>query len=431
MNAVFALWRTLCAAMVLTVPATVEAQRDRAIPPELFGMHMNMGQIRSDYQWPIIPFYSWRLIHARTVWSSLESAPGTWQWEVLDWAVSDALAHRVQPLITLGHVPAWAARRKAGAPEPREGHGAFPPADLQAWRRYVTTVAERYRGKVHWYELWNEPHFSETDKPDFGFSADDMVALARVTREALRAVDPALRLVSFSPSGAERGVRRIELFLQRGGGAFVDAIGFHFYTSPPSPEAIPALAARLREAAVRHGVGGLPIWDTESGFMTEDPAHGLRAGPIDRIDRRVTEAEAADLVPRQLLMLLHAGVERHYHYGWAFKGFELAAESGRRANAAGQAWSTAHRWLAGQRFGGCRMAPPATWRCTLRRARDGVEAEVAWSAAGPVQMAVPAGWRHAETVAGVTRALPPGQALVLDGSPVLLKSDAAAWPASP
>jgi hypothetical protein len=130
-------------------------------------------------------------------------------------------------------------------------------------------------------------------------------------------------------------------------------------------------------------------------------------------------------------MLLHAGIERHYHYGWAFKGYELAADGGRRANAAGRAWLTAHRWLAGQRFGGCRMAPPATWRCTLRRAGDGAEAEVAWSAAGPVTLPAPGRWRHLESIGGQVRALAPNHALVLDGTPVLLKLDASPWPTPP
>lgn len=412
------------------VAAQPAAPSIRTVEPVFFGMHMNMGGVRSDYVWPRIPFGSWRLIHANTVWSHLEPAPGRWQWDVLDLAVADALERGVEPLLTLGYAPDWAARRKPGAPTPHEGHAAFPPAELAVWRRYVTAVAERYRGKVRWFELWNEPHFSETDKVDYGFSVNDMVALAREARAALRAVDAGNRLVSFSPPGAERGIRRLELFFERGGGAHVDAIGFHFYTTPPSPEAILPLANRLRAVADKHGLSALPIWNTEAGYQTEDPDHGIVPGRINRQgDRYLGQAEAAAFVPRTLLMALQAGIERYYYYGWALKGYQLAVDRGRAPSAAGLAYATSHRWLLGMRFRGCRQPEPTQWRCLIERPADGRSAEVVWSLADePVRL--PAGdARFAETVYGETRPLTADERV--GGSPLLLKRDAARWSATP
>ncbi|WP_341893192.1 hypothetical protein [Variovorax sp. YR752] len=404
----------------------------RLIDPLFFGMHMNMGAVRAGYDWPHIPFGTWRLIHANTIWARLEPAPGQWQWEVLDRAVADALAHGVEPLLTLGHAPDWAAKRKPGAPIPHEGHAAFPPADLIVWRRYVTAVAERYRGKVRWYELWNEPHFTETDKVDYGFSVNDMVALAREARSALRTVDAGNRLVSFSPPGAERGIRRLELFFEGGGGAHIDAIGFHFYTTPPSPEAVLTLAGRLRAVAARHGLAALPIWNTEAGYQTEDPEHGIAPGRINRQgDRYLSQAEAAAFVPRTLLMALQGGIERYYYYGWALKGYQLATDRGRVPSAAGLAYATSHRWLLGMRFRGCRQPGPMVWRCAIERPSDGQAAEVVWSVSDD-KLRVPAGEaRFAETVYGETQPLVDGEPLAVGGSPLLLKRHATRWSLTP
>jgi Cellulase (glycosyl hydrolase family 5) len=393
---------------------------------------MNMGTVRADYGWPRVPFGTWRLIHANTVWSRLEPAAGQWQWDVLDRAVADAQARGVEPLLTLGYTPDWAARRKPGAPTPHEGQALTPPADLATWRRYVSTVAERYRGRVRWFELWNEPHFSETDKVDHGFSVNDMVALAREARSALRAVDAGNRLVSFSPPGAEHGIRRLELFFERGGGAHIDAIGFHFYTTPPSPEAVLPLARRLRAVADRHGLQALPIWNTEAGYQTEDPEHGIAAGRINRHgDRYLTQSEAAAFVPRTLLMALQGGIERYYYYGWALKGYQLAADRGRVPSAAGLAYATSHRWLLGMRFHGCRQPAPTVWRCVVERPADGQSAEVVWSLTDEETGVAPGDARFAETIYGETRPLGAGEQPTAGIAPLLLKRTAARWSLTP
>lgn len=416
-------------AMLLPLLAGTAAA-DTLVTPAFFGMHMNMGKVRADYGWPAVPFGSWRLIHADTVWDRLEPTPGQWQWEVLDRAVADAQARGVEPLLTLGYTPDWAARRKTGAPSPREGQAAFPPADLAHWHRYVTAVATRYRGKIRWFELWNEPHFTETDKIDYGFSVDDMVALARTAHAALRAVDGGNRLVSFSPPGADRGIRRLELFFERGGGRHVDAIGFHFYTTPPSPETVLSLARRLRAVADRHGLAALPIWNTEAGYQTEDPEHGIRPGRINRQgDRYLTQAEAAAFVPRSLLMALQGGVDRYYYYGWALKGYQLSTDRGRARSAAGMAWATSHRWLLGMHFRGCKQPEQSVWRCLLVRPADGQSAEVVWSVSDE-GTSLPAGEaRFSESIHGETQAI--GARLHVDGAPVLLKHSAARWSSTP
>lgn len=418
-----------CAAALALIAGLVQAQVDTPVPPEFFGLHMNMGAARrAEYGWPAIEFGSWRLIHPSTTWAGLEPARGQWRWEALDRAVADAQAHGVEPLLTLGFTPDWAARRKAFAPTPHEGHAAFAPRELDDWRRYVSAVAQRYRGRIRWYELWNEPHFSETDRIDYGFGVDDMVQLARVAREALRAVDPANRLVSFSPPGAQRGIRRLELFFERGGGAFVDAVGFHFYTTPPAPEAIATLTAQLRAVMRAHGLARLPIWNTEAGYMTEDAEHGIAPGPVNRHgDRWLRLDEAAAYTARSLIVARDAGLARWYGYAWAVRGYQLSRDAGRAASPAGEAWATTRRWLLGRRLQPCTRPAPALWRCTLVRPEDGATAELVWRSDDRPQAvdAGAAGW--VETLQGETLPVGPGRQVSIGAAPLLLKRTPQPW----
>ena len=58
--------------------------------------------------------------------------------------------------------------------------------DLDAWRTYVRTMAERYRGRIRYWEVWNEPDLSGFNK----MSLDEYVALQKATYEEVKKVAP-------------------------------------------------------------------------------------------------------------------------------------------------------------------------------------------------------------------------------------------------
>ena len=113
--------------------------------------------------WPAVGFGTLRLWDdlQGTTWAELEPAKGVWNWALLDNFVEAAEEHGVSDiLLTLGQTPGWASSSpdtasglfvlSAGAPA--------PPADIQDWRDYVTAVAQRYKGRIRYYEIWNEPN---------------------------------------------------------------------------------------------------------------------------------------------------------------------------------------------------------------------------------------------------------------------------------
>ena len=116
--------------------------------------------------WPAVGFGTLRLWYGAqgTTWYELEPAKGVWNWGLLDNLVEAAEEHGVSDiLLTLGQSPGWASSspdtvgpyfgligQPAGA--------TAPPADIQDWRDYVTAVAQRYKGRIRYYEIWNEPN---------------------------------------------------------------------------------------------------------------------------------------------------------------------------------------------------------------------------------------------------------------------------------
>jgi hypothetical protein len=129
----------------------------------------------------------------------------------------------------------------------------------------------RYKGKIAFYELWNEPYFTEvfgvTGRGHFTGSAVKMVEMAGIAKRVRDEIDPKARIVSPACVGQPKC---LDAFLAAGGAGLVDVIAFHFYASP---ERIPELAAEVKAVMRRHGVEQLPLWNTESGYLVQG-THG-------------------------------------------------------------------------------------------------------------------------------------------------------------
>ncbi len=77
--------------------------------------------------------------------------------------------------------PAWAVRK--GREKTRRG---LPCPDFDAYRNYARTLVRHYRGRIRFYEVWNEPDIS-----DFAaFSAEEYTQLQRIAYEEVKKADP-------------------------------------------------------------------------------------------------------------------------------------------------------------------------------------------------------------------------------------------------
>jgi Glycosyl hydrolases family 39 len=341
------------------------------VPADYFGMHFH--RLGGATPWPSVPVATWRLWDAHTAWPDLEPRKGQWHFQTLDAYLAIVAAHHADVLLPLALSPQWASAR----PSERSTYGpgqAAEPEHIDDWNRYVATVAAHCKGRVHAYEIWNEPNFKSFWTGD----VSQMVALTREASETIRRIDPQALIVSPSATTAA-GVQWLGQFLAAGGGRYVDVIGFHFYVAPQPPEAMVPLIHQVQATMRDNGLADKPLWDTEANWPQPKPFPSEDLG--------------AAYLARAYILNWAAGVKRLYWYAWDNHGW-VAIETTRADNQtltpAGRAYGIIQAWLVGQRLDSCDEDASQFWTCRLEN--GGVPEWIVWNPGGEQPFSVPASW---------------------------------------
>lgn len=353
-----------------------------AIPASYFGLHIHhLNYPVPTTPWPSMTVPEWRLWDAAVRWPELEPNKGQWQFERLDLYVSLAEQHGTHLLLTLGMTPLWASGRT---------QLAVAPKDVQDWRNYVKTVVTRYKGRIPAYEIWNEPNL-----PEFWMgTTDQMVTLTKEASEIIRSIDPKAIVVSPSPT-ADFGITWMTEFMKKGGGQYVDVIGYHFYANPNTnpPEEILPVIAHVQQVLAENGMSQKAIWNTETGWLAPT-----------KFD---SEDLAAGYLARAYILSWAAGIERFYWYAWDNRSLAIVTykESEHQVTPAGNAYKIMQQWLVGTKMESCKESADHTWICQLNR--GGKKEWIVWNSRGNSRFTVPVEWK----VKKVTVLLQDGQAL--------------------
>ncbi len=229
-------------------------------------------------------------------WAYAEGADGQFSWGHADMVVEFAENQGLTVVARLGGlVPAWA----------REQPGDDPTADtlLPAERfadfgDYVYAFVDRYRGRVPYIIIWNEPNIAL----EWGFRPVDpegYSALLKIAYTRAKQADPNVTVLAgalaptLEPEGSDRGLNDL-VFLERmyaaGAGAYFDLLAAHAYGLSFPPEEPPApgelnfrRVELLREVMARHGDGDKRMLLTESGW-NDSPRWTRAVKPGARID---------------------------------------------------------------------------------------------------------------------------------------------------
>jgi hypothetical protein len=173
-------------------------------------------------------------------WEAIEPQPGEWHFERADVILGELERRNLKLVVRLSDAPEWAFANNVPQTKPAEGVVDTPPDNLDDWANYCRAVAERYRGRIAAYQIWNEPNLSR----EWGGQLPDplgFVALLRACSEAIRAVDPDAILISpgLAPTGNYDNIAwPDDLYFQHmydaGFQQFIDVVGVHApgYTAP-------------------------------------------------------------------------------------------------------------------------------------------------------------------------------------------------------
>ncbi len=259
-------------------------------PDSPFGIN---GHLARDDEMAMMARAGIKWMRADWLWSVCQPKPGPFQWDLLDDRAANAKAHGIELLPILCYTVDWASTAPADAP----GRNRHMP-DLDAWLNYVRAVVERYHGRIHYWEVWNEPNI--------GFwrgTAEQYCDLFRATARAIRETDPQAKVVMGGTAGAPPDW--LEMLYQAGLGELMDVINIHPYRYPKPPDEGLAQAIKaVRAVMTEHGDGDKPLWITEIGW----PNH---IGP-----RGVNLYTQAAYLARTYVIALASGVQRLFWYDY-------------------------------------------------------------------------------------------------------------------
>jgi hypothetical protein len=360
------------------------------IPATYFGLHIHHAG--KETPWPNMPVPEWRIWDAYVTWHDLEPYKGDFRFDRLDGYVALAHQHGTGVQLPLGMTPSWAGARPQAVP-------AEPP-NLDDWRTFVRTVVTRYKGRIDAYEIWNEPNL----KDFWTGTVDQMLVLTKEASQIIHSVDPKAIVVSPSAT-ASYGTPWLADFLKKGGGQYVDVIGYHFYVIPhtASPEEMVPVIQSVRKILSDNGLANKPLWNTETGWL--DPA---------RFD---SEEVAAGFLARAYIVVWATGVQRFYWYAWDNRHVALKTtkEDNVTQTPAGNAYKIIQQWLVGAQMDSCKESSEHTWTCQL--SRDGEKQWIVWNSQGKRKFDVPEAW-HVKSITPLLRDRSSLSGSTIDSGPV-------------
>lgn len=200
-------------------------------------------------------------------------------WEKYDRIVELAGQYGLQVIARLDHPPAW-TRADGNA------RGNFaPPDDFEDFGNFVYAIVSRYKGKVKYYQIWNEPNIY----PEWGEQPPDPAGYVRLLQVAYRRAkeaDPECVILSAglaqTVANDDRNMNDL-LYLQKmydaGVKGYFDIMGvmdYGLWTGPGDRRASPELTnfsrpMLIRDIMVRNGDADKPLWATEVGWNAVPP----------------------------------------------------------------------------------------------------------------------------------------------------------------
>jgi hypothetical protein len=206
-------------------------------------------------------------------WSEIEPLPGEYFWEYPDMVLRACQYYGLNLAVRIDHPPDWALSEASGG----------LPVDKEAYAAFAAHVAERYKGQVRAYIVWNEPNLSS----EWGSRPPDPAAyveLLRAASSAIRQADPRAWIVSagLAPTNRVDETAIDDRFYLRGmyeAGASraFDILGSHpygFAFPPDDPRGAHqglnlSRLEELRQIMVDYGDAHKAVWATEVGWTTE------------------------------------------------------------------------------------------------------------------------------------------------------------------
>lgn len=263
-----------------------------------FGMNTFLEQEVEDWKlrrtFELLKAANVRWIRQQIPWSDIEvNAKGDYTteygstWAKYDKIVALANEYNIHILARLDSPPAWSRTDN-------RVHNR-PPDNYEDYGDFVYNFVSRYKGKITYFQIWNEPNIF----PEWGWqeaNAAEYVKLLKVAYTRAKEANPnaVIVMAALAPTlGTPDGYNESDLvYLQQiydnGGAPYFDimaAMGYSLWTGPLDRRADTgrvnlSRVLLIRDVMVRNGDANKPVWVSELGWdalpidAPIEPTHG-------------------------------------------------------------------------------------------------------------------------------------------------------------
>ncbi len=260
-------------------------------------------------------------------WHTIQPQPGAFDFRVPDPQIERVLDVQGQVLVLLPFPSApWATQPDMEKIKADAGNDRYlqqrlvvaqKPRRLEDFATYVRAAIEHYRGRIHTFEILNEPLYTTYAVPSsFGHTTADYIALLRTAFETAKTADPACIVIGGIACPPDS--KWADEFIAQDGLQWCDAMNLHLYPHRGWPDAYEPAFRKCSEQMKAKG-SKAPIWVTEIGCYGQDepPFTPFTVGDTSMNSAlRPNELRAAGDLVRFAAILLATGTRKiFYHAG--------------------------------------------------------------------------------------------------------------------
>lgn len=192
-------------------------------------------------------------------WDEIETSPGHYDFSLWDQILAEAEKAGITLLPYVCYTPEWATPTK-------KDFFRQPPSDPARFGAFMRTIALRYKGRIHSWELWNEPDLEAY----WTGTADELAPMIIEGARQVRAADPSAVIVL---GGMAKGRSPFfeELVREHRITDWVDVVNVHGYFETWSNDRIERYPARLAALAdlLPKGRPAPDLWMAEFGYSSK------------------------------------------------------------------------------------------------------------------------------------------------------------------
>ncbi|OHD27696.1 MAG: hypothetical protein A2086_12135 [Spirochaetes bacterium GWD1_27_9] len=363
---------------------TFQTNKESTIKEDYFGLHIHDAPNKEEL-WQKIKFKTIRIWDCEVIWSDLEKQKSKWDFSKLDKIVEYAEKNNIEILMTLGQTPGWASTKKnVFYPYGRKDILTSPPQNIEDWKNYITILGQRYKGKIKYWEVWNEPD-------SLFFYSGTIKELVNLTKEAnviLKKIDVENKIVSPSVTGwifYGFALGWLDLYLE-GVKDYIDIIGFHYYTFEIcQPETLIEYLSLLKNILKKYKISDKPFWNTEGSFFFSNKEN-------------VDQKKAISFMVRNYLIQKSFGVDRFYWYALDNEPYigGMISKKSYQVLPLGKAYQFLEDLIIGGSVTKLEQISLDLWVCEI--SKNSQKLRVLWSTSGKIKFSIPDSWNVSEII---------------------------------